>query len=1080
MKKLTKIRLINWHYFANETIEVQNNILLSGQNASGKSTILDAISYVMTAGDQSFNMAANEKGKRDLKGYVKCKLGLDDREYLRMGDTTGHIALEFFDELKKVYFVVGVVIDAFGEARPKSVFYSFDGRIDNSVFIDDDGVVYSTMNFKKVHRDYEIYTTNKEAKSRFRTRFGSINERYFQLIPKALAFKPISDVKDFIYQHLLEEKKIEVESIQESIRSYKELEETLKVIKKKIEKLEEIQNKYEELTSFSGKSKFYQYVIESINIEKNNLLIQNKKRDIERFKNDADKKNVDLINIGNELDRLDERSKSLYTQLQSNENFKNLEVYDKQIESIKKEMESLLNRKKSYEERKSNLTLIGKDLKQKTNNKIYEELEKIDKLVITDENLNKVQKQVLDLDQKFKEMNYTLLSEKAKLQTKKEEMAKEIQRVSNIIRKLENRKLSYSDMILYIQQEIETQLQNKYQKNISVHILAELLEISDPTWHDTIEDFLGGQRFNLIVEPRYYDEALRIYDSIKKNRRVFGIGLVNTKKITEYNQYQPNSLASIIKTENQDARHYINYYCGNVIMCDHVDDLDKYQASITKSGMLYRGYIVRPLNDQTEKPFIGKNAVDNQRKKYTQVGLELREKYLLAEKQIDDITAQLNDISTINLRDFAQFLDIDLIISHKNDDLKNLIIKKQELAKKGVSALESEYEQVNNLIKTKNEDKNRLYMEIGHIKSEVSNLENQITELTDQGVNTVLVLEELLKEDITFKDETNNILKFALNNMQELNRIQKQYITDLDIEQKNLLNIEDSLKTLQYRYDIEFNSGYGTGVNNMPSFTDELNKLVKSELIQYEAKVRQAREKAELVFKEDFLSKLRDYIITAQQEIKDVNDALKSVKFGSDSYQFIFPKSGEYGGIYEMVVQDENFEPGSTIFTADFEMKYQNELERLFDELSQDELNSKGALNKFMDYRTYMDYDIEITNSAGHVLKYSKIFKEKSGGETQVPFYVAVIASFVQIYQTATKNPNNDAVCLVLFDEVFDKMDSTRIKAMMSFIRELPIQIILATPPQRIEIISKYIDTTVIVYRDQHRVKTEQTIKLLP
>ena len=72
MKTLTKIRLINWHYFENETIDIKNNTLLTGQNASGKSTILDAVSFVLTAGDQNFNWAANEKGKRDLRGYVKC------------------------------------------------------------------------------------------------------------------------------------------------------------------------------------------------------------------------------------------------------------------------------------------------------------------------------------------------------------------------------------------------------------------------------------------------------------------------------------------------------------------------------------------------------------------------------------------------------------------------------------------------------------------------------------------------------------------------------------------------------------------------------------------------------------------------------------------------------------------------------------------------------------------------------------------------------------------------------------------------------------------------------------------------
>ena len=46
MKKLVKVRLINWHYLSNETVEIKGNTLLTGPNASGKSTIMDAIRIV--------------------------------------------------------------------------------------------------------------------------------------------------------------------------------------------------------------------------------------------------------------------------------------------------------------------------------------------------------------------------------------------------------------------------------------------------------------------------------------------------------------------------------------------------------------------------------------------------------------------------------------------------------------------------------------------------------------------------------------------------------------------------------------------------------------------------------------------------------------------------------------------------------------------------------------------------------------------------------------------------------------------------------------------------------------------------
>ena len=43
MKKLTRVKLINWHRFTNVTMEMDDSVLISGENGAGKSTFLDAI-----------------------------------------------------------------------------------------------------------------------------------------------------------------------------------------------------------------------------------------------------------------------------------------------------------------------------------------------------------------------------------------------------------------------------------------------------------------------------------------------------------------------------------------------------------------------------------------------------------------------------------------------------------------------------------------------------------------------------------------------------------------------------------------------------------------------------------------------------------------------------------------------------------------------------------------------------------------------------------------------------------------------------------------------------------------------------
>jgi len=64
---IRRIRLINFHNIQNETIEVENggHIFFLGDNGSGKTTVLDAVHYVLTAGEMvEFNSAARVAGQR--------------------------------------------------------------------------------------------------------------------------------------------------------------------------------------------------------------------------------------------------------------------------------------------------------------------------------------------------------------------------------------------------------------------------------------------------------------------------------------------------------------------------------------------------------------------------------------------------------------------------------------------------------------------------------------------------------------------------------------------------------------------------------------------------------------------------------------------------------------------------------------------------------------------------------------------------------------------------------------------------------------------------------------------------------
>ena len=102
MKKLTRMKLINWHRFNNCTIEFGDSTLLSGENGAGKSTLLDAIQFVIICSTGYFNKAAHENGKRRLTGYIRCKTGKENQPYERTGEISAHVALEFYEERREV------------------------------------------------------------------------------------------------------------------------------------------------------------------------------------------------------------------------------------------------------------------------------------------------------------------------------------------------------------------------------------------------------------------------------------------------------------------------------------------------------------------------------------------------------------------------------------------------------------------------------------------------------------------------------------------------------------------------------------------------------------------------------------------------------------------------------------------------------------------------------------------------------------------------------------------------------------------------------------------------------------------
>ena len=232
-------------------------------------------------------------------------------------------------------------------------------------------------------------------------------------------------------------------------------------------------------------------------------------------------------------------------------------------------------------------------------------------------------------------------------------------------------------------------------------------------------------------------------------------------------------------------------------------------------------------------------------------------------------------------------------------------------------------------------------------------------------------------------------------------------------------------------------------------------------------------------FQNDFLAKLKSSIDQVQEQVRSLNKALKQAQFGTDRYQFKVGRNPDYADYYDMIMAPELMEGDAGLFALPFQQKYGDLIQTLFDQITMSDdtqLNARKQselqqnIEKFTDFRTYFMFDLDTTDQNGSKQLLSQTLNTKSGGETQTPFYIAVLASFAQMYQV--NNPSglaNNTVRLVMFDEAFNKMDSDRIVESVRLLRKMGLQAIICTPPDKLSDIMPLADKTLLVNKEKYR-----------
>ncbi len=1067
MKKLTRMKLINWHRFTNCTIDFGSSTLISGENGAGKSTLLDAIQFVVTCSANAFNKAAHENGKRKLTGYIRCKTGRESKPYERTGQLSAHIALEFYEESRKRFFIIGAVVDSASEGQETVVRYMIDNRqLSDKMFLNERHIrsiaEFRAANAKEIR---QWCNTQGEAKKMIQGKFGRIEDKFFRLIPKALAFKPIDDIKDFVYSYVLDEKEVNIDVLQENVRTYQDLERTLESVKKRMQKLELIEQHHEEVLDCEKKDQMYEFFLEQSQLDITRENIQSVQSQIRSEEYRLKQIQETLEQLKEEWKNRQEMETNLRVELKQNKDFLALEEQEKEKDRLEAELQGCMT------ERKELMRSVGKAVEntvkllnvQNVDNCIREYGEALKDVEHYPDiaQLKELTSKVIDYKKSMYEKMHCKIAE---IQVEINSHRTEREEVSQKIKRLEKKKLTYPGSVERLVSSVKEEFVQIGRKS-EPHVLCELLEIKDEQWRNAVEGYLNTQRFYVLVEPESFDIALGTYDRLRREKKAFGVGLINTQNMDQYDKAPEGTLASVVTSKNRYARRYINMILGKVMLCDRYEDLKKYPVSITRECMRYQNRVASAINPEVfNVPFIGSHALKVQleqaKKKREQLDIRISE----LESHLKSMNAIIISLNT----------EADVDIKYRLD-----VIARMHMIQTGIKKCEDNIKTLkkNATLIQKQVQLEALEKLCAELQREIGDNNRKIGTIQQKQEEKKALLERLTEEQVQIQKQVTDLLETAGDiqsswikeyETQTAQKSYEQFRDNYDRRRKANETIRKGAETKMIDsmivYKTEHDFGAAPSMEGYPEFASVYERLRTSELLDYEEKVQSARMSAEEEFREQFLAKLQENMKQAQGEFKELNKALKDIIFSNERYEFIYMPSGNYRNYYDMIMDDFNVVQGESIFNGIFHETHKEVIDELFERLALNNESSSKTLAEFTDYRTYMDYDIKIIHSDGTFSYYSKVCEEKSGGETQTPFYVTVAASFVQLY---TNNIGGEAAGLVMFDEAFNNMDDERIGGVLEFMNRLPLQLIIAAPPDKIQYIGPSVEETLLVLTDE-------------
>ncbi|GAB3475978.1 SbcC/MukB-like Walker B domain-containing protein [Marinomonas epiphytica] len=1108
MKKLNRIVLVNWYLLGAEEIHIRGNTAIIGPTGSGKSSLLDAVQTVLTGASKrhlNYNASAND-GKasgRSIRSYILGMIDSGQANAKVFGteprqDAVCYLGLVFEDSITGKESTVGLCLSASLASPEEDILGRFvlpDYGVVKNDFIDAlEGKSYQAKPWLEVRESLKRLCLNPYIKSGSASATQYINRYLEELSPSseqlitldgflknfknALKFVPIASPTRFVQDFVLAEAPLQVGAYQKSLNEYRQLEAKTQEVAKRIDDLKLIQQDCEKKHQQEQTAINYQWIATEARFDE----LGSKQDDIqdqyELHKEREEEIDEELTTQASLLKQLQGQLLRLEQQYehsdvglklqQLEQNKKLLLLQGQQDQKGVKQVRQLISLM---------ATLSGyQEVLSDRVNKLVEEFADFAGIISEE---GEIVGSIKPLTAKLSELNDILDEEKSTVFRQRSELNRNILNLKDECKQLEQDVSSLKGGVSPLSQNTKRLVSLLKQADIDATPLCQLAEVTDRKWQDAIEGYLGAQREALIVEPEDAEEAIRIFRAHR--RQLMGCRVVDTTQTRLWlNRGDHRSALKFIRCSNDHAQAYLNRRLGGIKPVETERELLREDSAMTADGMLKLSGTISTIRFSPHM-MVGINTEGMRQSRETKLSKLTDElmAHLKSDQRLEQADNLLAKVMANNQFDAQMLTNAGHTLTRLNQELEHVESEIAQLQQHDDTELQERIDSLKERIGTVELEQKKLDRERQQIAEQFGSLNTQKNQLSaalsalDEERNK---LTSNPKYDAEYASERYALLEASMVNgaaiyKEAISRSDKANDKARSFDQKVRKEVADHYaKYHQASLDDDVQLDYlESKFEEFEHYVSyQIDVLGDTELAKYAKRAEIARKEAEETFRSDYVSKLKDSLDQVAHIIRELNHSLKRRPFNQEIYQFKYYPNGDMKDILELVEK--------------FSAQDQANVGGLFDpELSGDEdhLRAINAIQELIsddekqqdlaDYRKFYNFEVDILDTQGNKkTTLSQRIQTGSGGEHQIPFYLAIAAALSTTYRLH-ETMDGDIVggfSLAMFDEAFNKIDMVKTSTCMGFMKDIGLQVIAAAPDDKRAVMAANMDTIISVWRE--------------